>query len=131
MAEARTGEPAFLVSAARRAVERSSVRDVADKAGMSHGGLHNLITGKTVRINGATVRKLRAWYLREWAAGGDSLTPEVASYLVEQVVAPISGTERADAVLELVRAVERMYDARGAPRPAWLGAIRNGRGAPR
>ena len=126
MADARTGEPAFLVNAVRRAAERSSIRDVAAQSGLSHGGLHNLIHGKSDRINGATIRKLRAWYLREWASGGDSLTPEIAEYvLVDQVLAPIPANVRACAALELVRSLERIYDSHDAPYPAWLGTVRS------
>jgi hypothetical protein len=126
MTDVRTGEPAFLVKAVRQAVKRSSIRDVAAQAGLSHGGLHNLINGKTDRINGATIRKLRAWYLREWAAGGDSLAPEIAEYvLVEQVLAPIPANVRAGAALELVRSLERIYDSHDAPHPAWLSAVRS------
>jgi hypothetical protein len=126
MTDARTGEPAFLVNAVRQAAERSSIRDVASQSGLSHGGLHNLINDKTDRINGATIRKLRAWYLRQWATGGDSLTPDIAEYvLVEQVLAPIPANVRASAALELVLALERIYDSHGAPRPAWLSAVRN------
>ena len=124
MADVKTGEPAFLVDAARMAAERSSIRDVAAQSGISHGGMHNLVTGKTLRMNGATIRKLRTWYLRYWATGEDSLAPEAASYLVQQVVAPISAAERADAVRELVGALERIYDSRTTPRPAWLSAVR-------
>jgi hypothetical protein len=88
--------------------------------------MHNLINGSTDRINGATLRKLRAWYLREWAAGGDSLTPEIAEYvLVEQVLAPIQANVRAGAALELVRSLERIYDSHDAPHPAWLSAVRS------
>jgi hypothetical protein len=126
MTDARTGEPAFLVNAVRQAVERSSIRDVAVQSGLSHGGLHNLINGKTDRINGATIRKLRAWYLREWAAGGESLTPEIAEYVVvEQLLAPIPANVRAGAALELVHSLERIYDSHGAPHPAWLGTVRS------
>jgi AcrR family transcriptional regulator len=125
MADVKTGEPAFLVSAVRRAVDRSSIRDVAAQAGVSHGGLHNLIHGKTDRINGATLRKLRAWYVRDWAAQGESLTPEIAEYvLVEQVLAPIPANMRALAVLELVRSLEWIYDSHDAPRPGWLTTVR-------
>jgi hypothetical protein len=126
MTDARAGEPAFLVNAVRQAVKRSSIRDVAAQSGLSHGGLHNLINGKTDRINGATIRKLRAWYLREWAAGGDSLTPEIAEYvLVEQLLAPIPTNVRAGAALELVRSLERIYDSHDAPHPAWLSTVRS------
>jgi AcrR family transcriptional regulator len=126
MADARTGEAAFLVNAVRHAVERSSIRDVAAQAGVSHGGLHNLIHTKTDRINGTTLRKLRAWYVRDWAARGESLTPEIAEYvLVEQVLAPVPANMRGLAVLELVRSLEQIYDSHDAPRPAWLDTVRD------
>jgi hypothetical protein len=83
------GEIAFLYAAVRRAVERSSIRDVARQSGMSHGGVHNIVTGTTNRTYGATICKLREWYLGQWARGGDGLTPEVATYLIEQVLAAI------------------------------------------
>ena len=97
------GEVAFLHAAVRRAVERSSIRDVARQSGMSHGGVHNIVAGTTNRTNGATIRKLRDWYLRQWAGGGDGLTPEVAAYLVEQVLAVIEPGARRAAAQDLVR----------------------------
>jgi hypothetical protein len=71
-----------------------------------------------------TIKKLRAWYLREWATCGDGLTPEAAAYLVNQLVASIQdGGERHGAALELVSALDRIYANSGTPRPAWLGAV--------
>ena len=64
------------------------------------------------------------WYLRQWASGGDGLTPEVAVYLVEQVIAVVWPGERVGAALELVRALERIYDGHATPRPAWLSVVR-------
>lgn len=123
MADVRDPEPAFLIGAARRAAERSSIRAVAAESGISHGGLHNLIAGDTRVIHGATINKLRAWYLREWAACGDGLTPEAAVYLVSQLVGSIQDDgERHAATLEVMRALERIYASSGTPRPAWLGA---------
>jgi hypothetical protein len=119
------GEIAFLLAAVRRAVERSSIRDVARQSGMSHGGIHNIVTGTTNRTYGATIRKLRGWYLHEWARGGDGLTPEVAAYLIEQVLATIEPGARGAAALELVRSLERIYASHQAPRPAWLSAVRD------
>lgn len=119
------GEIAFLYAAVRRAVERSSIRDVAKQSGMSHGGIHNIVTGTTSRTYGATVRKLRDWYLRQWAQGGDGLTPEVAAYLVEQAVAAIEPRARRAAALDLVRSLEDFYTSHQAPRPAWLSAVRD------
>ena len=117
------GEIAFLYAAVRRAVGRSSIRDVARQSGMSHGGVHNIVTGTTNRTYGATIRKLREWYLRQWARGGDGLKPEVAAYLIEQVLAAIEPGARSAAALDLVRSVESIYASHQAPRPAWLSAV--------
>ena len=119
------GEIAFLLAAVRRAVARSSIRDVARQSGISHGGIHNIVMGTTNRTYGSTVRKLRDWYLRQWAQSGDGLTPEVAAYLIEQVLAAIEPRARNAAALELVRSVEAIYTSHSAPRPAWLSVVRN------
>jgi hypothetical protein len=119
MADVGESEPAFLIAAVREAVKRSSIRAVAAQAGMSHGGLFNLVTGRT-RPFGTTVNKLRSWYLREGLPGGDGLTPDVVSYLVEQLVAPIDGEGRGAAVRELLGALERIFHSHGTPRPVWL-----------
>jgi hypothetical protein len=122
---ASDGEVTFLLAALRLAVERSSIRDVAVRSGISHGGIHRLMGEQPGRIYGKTLRKLRHWYLQEWAAGGDSLTPDVAAYLVEQEVAAIPPGYRKAAALELVQAVERIYKSYSTPPPAWLMAVRN------
>lgn len=118
-------EVAFLIAAVRRAVARSSIRAVANASGVSHGGIANIVSGKTRRLYGTTLSKLRDWYLRQWAAGGDGLTPDVAVYLIEQVLASIPAGIRAAAALELVRALERIYSMHGTPRPAWLSVVRD------
>ncbi len=123
---ASDGEVAFLLAALRLAVERSSIRDVAVRAGISHGGIHRLITDRSSRIYGKTLRKLRQWYLREWATGDDSLTPDAAAYLVEQGLAAISPGDRKAAALELVHALERIYASYDTPQPAWLSIMRRG-----
>lgn len=120
------GEVAFLLAALRLAVERSSIRDVAVRVGISHGGIHKLVTEQPRCVYGKTLRKLRQWYLQEWAAGGDSLTPDVAVYLIEQELAAISSGDRSAAALELLQALERIYESYSTPPPAWLNAVRNG-----
>ena len=117
-------EETFLLAAVRQAVARTSIRAVAKESGMSHGAIYNLATGRTRRVYGKTIGKLRDWYLRQWASGGDGLTPEVAVYLVEQVIAVVWPGERVGAALELVRALERIYDGHTTPRPAWLSVVR-------
>jgi hypothetical protein len=118
------GEEAFLLAAVRQAVARTSIRAVANASGVSHGAICNLVNGRTGRLYGTTIGKLRDWYLRQWAAGGDGLTPEVAVYLVEQVLAVVRPGERVGAALELVQALERIYDGHATPRPAWLAVVR-------
>jgi AcrR family transcriptional regulator len=122
---ARTGnEAAYLLGAARQGVARSSIRKVAAQAGMSPRGLSNLLSGRTARIYGPTIAKLRAWYLRQQDQDGDGPTPEVVAYLVEQVVAPLAPEDRDRASLELVDTLEQIFDRHGIVRPAWLGGIR-------
>ena len=121
-----TREVAFLFAAVRRAVERSSVRVVARDAGVSHGCISNIVSGKTGgRLYGKTHNKLRSWYLRQWAGGGDGLTPDVAAYLMEEMLAAIAPGERQAAALELVEGLERIYATRDLPRPAWLSGVRD------
>jgi hypothetical protein len=118
-------EAAFLIAAVRLAVARSSTRAVGKESGVSHGTISNLVSGKTRRVFGTTLTKLRAWYLRQWSGGGAGLTPEVAVYLMEEMLAAIAPGERTAAVLELVQGLERTYATHGVPLPAWLGAVRD------
>jgi AcrR family transcriptional regulator len=119
------GEEAFLLAAVRQAVARTSIRAVANASEVSHGAIYNLVNGRTGRLYGTTIGKLRGWYLRQWAAGGDGLTPDVAAYLVEQVLAAVPPGERNRAAVELVQALEGIYDRHGTPRPVWLSAVRD------
>ena len=118
-------EIAFLFAAARHAVARSSIRAVAKDTEVSHGCISNIVSGKTRRLYGTTCTKLRSWYLRQWAAGGDGLTPDVAAYLMEEMLAAIAPGERKAAALELVQGLERIYTTHGVPRPAWLSLVRD------
>ena len=118
-------EVPFLFAAVRRAVERSSIRAVSKDSGVSHGCISNIVSGKTRRLYGTTLSKLRSWYLRQWAGGGDGLTPDVAAYLMEEMLAAIAPGERKAAALELVQGLERIYAAHGVPRPAWLSVVQD------
>jgi len=117
-------EVAFLIAAARQAVALTSIRAVANGAGLSHGTVFNLVNSRTRKLNRTTIAKLREWYVRQWASIGDGLTPEGAAYLMEQILAAIAPDERAKAAFELVQALERIYDRHGTQRPAWLPAVR-------
>jgi len=118
-------EVPFLFAAVRRAVARSTVRAVAKETGLSHGGISNIVSGKTQRLYGTTRIKLRSWYLRQWADGGNGLTPDAAAYLMEEMLAAIAPGERKAAALELVHGLERIYATHGVPRPVWLNVVRD------
>ena len=110
----------FLFAAVRREVERKSVRAVSKDLGVSHGTISNIVSGKTRRLYGTTLSKLRSWYLRQWAGGGDGLTPDAAAYLMEEMLAAIPPGERKAAALELVQGLGRIYAMHGVPPPVWL-----------
>jgi hypothetical protein len=118
-------EAVFLLAAVRLAVARSSTRAVGKESDVSHGTISNLVSGKTRRLFGTTLTKLRAWYLRQWAGGGASLTPEVATYFMEEMLAAIAPGERNAAALELVQGLERIYTTHDVPPPAWLRVVRD------
>jgi hypothetical protein len=122
--EVREPDVAFLVRALRKEVESSTTRVVAEQADLSHGCVHNLVTGTTRVIYGTTLTKLRSWYLRRSTEG--ALTPDTASYLVPQLLAPIHDEEQLrSGAVELIEALERIFESRGAPFPMWLDSLRD------
>jgi hypothetical protein len=119
----RAAEVEFLREALRRRVEQTSIRHVALEVSMSHGGIYNLITGK-VAPYGKTLAKLRAWYLQQWAAGGEGLSATAARYLIEQMLSSVPLSLRAEAGVELLNGLEVIHQRYGMPTPAWLDELR-------
>jgi hypothetical protein len=119
----RRDEIEFLRSALRRRVEQTSVRQAATEAGMSHGGVHNFITGTELPY-GKTLARLRTWYLEHWAQGMEGLSLKAARYLVAEMLGAIPRTERAGAGLELLDAIEAIHRRYEMPPPAWLHELR-------
>lgn len=119
----RRDEIEFLRTALRRRVEQTSVRQAAVEAGMSHGGVHNFITGTELPY-GKTLARLRAWYLEHWAQGTEGLSLEAARYLVAEMLGAIPRTERAAAGAELLDALEAIHRRHEMPPPAWLHELR-------
>lgn len=119
----RRDEIEFLRSALRRRVEQTSVRQAATEAGMSHGGVHNFITGTELPY-GKTLARLRTWYLEHWALGTEGLSLEAARYLVAEMLGAIPRTERAAAGAELLDALEGIHRRHEMPPPAWLHELR-------
>ena len=119
----RAAEIEFLREALRRRVEQTSIRHVAMEVKMSHGGIYNLVLGK-VAPYGKTLAKLRAWYLEQWAQGGEGLSTDAARYLIEQMLSSIPRTMRARAGVELLDGMEVLYRKYGLPPPVWLHELR-------
>jgi hypothetical protein len=119
----RRDEIEFLRTALRRRVEQTSVRQAATEAGMSHGGVHNFITGTELPY-GKTLARLRTWYLEHWAQGTEGLSLEAARYLVAEMLGAIPRTERAAAGAELLDAIEAIHRRYEMPPPAWLHELR-------
>ena len=119
----RPAEIEFLREALRRRVEQTSIRHVALEVKMSHGGIYNLVRGEVVPY-GKTLAKLRAWYLQEWAQGGEGLSTDAARYLTEQMLGPIPLGVRGQATVELLDWMEALYRRFGLPPPAWLHELR-------
>ena len=119
----RRDEIEFLRSALRRRVEQTSVRQAAVEAGMSHGGVHNFITGTELPY-GKTLARLRAWYLEHWAQGTEGLSLEAARYLVAEMLGAIPRTARPGAGIELLDALESIHRRHEMPPPAWLHELR-------
>lgn len=119
----RRDEIEFLRSALRRRVEETSVRQAAAEVGMSHGGVHNFIT-RDDRPYGKTLAKLRAWYLRYSAEGGEGLSADSADYLIGQMLAAIPPDHRAAARSEVLEGLDQLYRTHGTSPPAWLHELR-------
>lgn len=119
----RAAEIEFLREALRRRVEQTSIRHAAQEVNMSHGGIYNLVTGQVLPY-GKTLAKLRAWYLAQWAQGGEGLSTDAARYLIEQMLGSIPRPMRARAGVELLDGMEVLYRKYGLPPPAWLHELR-------
>jgi hypothetical protein len=119
----RTSEIEFLREALRRRVEQTSIRTVAVEVKMSHGGIYNLVSGK-VAPYGKTLAKLRAWYLHQWAEGGEGLSAPAARNLIDQMLVSIPRAVRPGASVELLDAMEALHRRYELPAPAWLHALR-------
>lgn len=105
--------------AAARAVERSSLRRVADDMGMAPSWLDNFIDGRTAVPRSQTLRKLRDWYVRNAAALAqvpDESAPAALSLLVDGLMAE---EERRQATAEVREVLARFYARQGAV-PDWL-----------
>jgi hypothetical protein len=111
--------------AAARAVERSSLRRVADDMEMAPSWLDGFIDGRTAVPRSQTLRKLREWFVRDSAAlaqMSDETTGSALTILVEGLMAE---AERRQAAEEVSEVLARFYARQGAV-PDWLRKLRDG-----
>lgn len=115
-----SGEPVVPVSvlrdAARRLVERTSLRTAAGEIGISHSGLRTFLKG--TEPYGPTLAKLRAWYAQ--TEEGRAMTPERARVVLASILEGIPPERREEAERSLRETVERIYRDAGAEPPDWL-----------
>ncbi|HET7463559.1 MAG TPA: helix-turn-helix transcriptional regulator [Longimicrobium sp.] len=110
-----------LRAALRRAAEEITLRAVAGQVGMTHAGLQRYIEGKT-RPRDATLRKLRAWYLREagnWTGTGEGTARAALAVLLDGL--PPAEQDRAAAEISVL--VRNAYARVQISPPEWLAKV--------
>lgn len=103
-------------------VEATSLREVAHRAGMSHSGLHRVLTGASIPMS-RTVRKLVRVCLTEPAEPNAAAELEVARFVLRRLVDRLPESGRAEAIRGILREMGPL--ARGWPGglPAWVAAL--------
>ena len=104
--------------AAERAVERTSLRRVAEQMEMAPSWLDGFIDGRTAPRS-KTLRKLREWFLRESAALAEVSDETAVAALALLVEGLMADGDRRRAAAEIVEVVSRNY-ARHGPLPKWI-----------
>jgi len=112
--------------ALRSAIERTTLRSVALRVGMSPTGLQEFVAG--ANPYGKTREKVRFWFYRE--AGFSSIAPDDAARLLRRLVGTLPEPERG--VARLLDCVESAYRESGMYSPEWVKRVRQVvlRGAP-
>lgn len=105
--------------AAARAVERTSLRKVADGMDMAASWLDGFISGGGAVPRAQTLKKLREWYLREAASLAEVDEATAAASLALLVEGLQSEADRARAARAVLESLAASYAAVG-PIPAWL-----------
>lgn len=103
--------------AAQAALERRSLRKVADEIGLSPNGLKKFLAGGSPHA--ATLGRLRRWYAHERLRHGsddDGAREVVLSYLLQQVPAE----RREEAARRLPELLGAFVEEFGGQRPPWL-----------
>jgi hypothetical protein len=112
-----------LREAVRSLAEASSLRAVAEDAGVGRSTVHTFASGRTIphpRVR----RRLSLWYLRR-VDGLDELEllrPYVAA--LDVLLADATDPVREDVTLDLLRAMENRYSGAGLDAPRWVTIMR-------
>lgn len=127
LTDARAAPVEMLRAALRLRIEHTSLRSVAREVGMSLGGFHGFLAGTDAHP--ATLRKVRAWYVRESArqrAGSgppaDDATAAAALAVLLEEIPPDARLDAAEALR--TRLLEWCRD-RGLRVPSWGAATKS------
>jgi hypothetical protein len=104
--------------ALRAAIERSTLRAVALRVGMSPTGLQEFVAG--TRPYGKTREKVRSWFYRE--AGFSGIDDEEAAALLRRLVGTLPQPD--GGVARLLDSVEAAYREAGMFSPEWVKRVR-------
>jgi hypothetical protein len=102
----------------RDEVERSTLRAVAVRLGMSPTGLQNFLDG--TNPYGKTREKVRAWFYREY--GLNHLSPRDAAMILRRIVGTLPAPE--PTLLKILEIVETGYAGQGMQAPRWISGVR-------
>lgn len=123
-ADPRAAPADVLRAALRLKIDQTSLRKVAREVGMSLGGFHGFLGGTDAHP--ATLRKVRAWYVREMARRREEESLQVDSATVEAALAvlldDLPADLRADAEEALRAALSEWCAEHGARPPTWASA---------
>lgn len=99
-------------------IERTTLRAVARKVGMSPTGLTKFLAGG--QPYGPTVARLRRWYYGE--AGVHRTPPDLIAAELRRYVVTLPQPD--GGVAKLLAAVDASYQEAGMFTPEWVGAVR-------
>jgi hypothetical protein len=115
---------AVLRDALRRAVDQTSLRQVAREVGLSPRGVTLVIRG--VQSQKKTVAKLREWYARHGPAVV-GMSGEMAAASLANLLEGLDGADREVAARAIVALLEAVHRGREADPPGWIDHLRSRR----
>lgn len=109
--------------ALRRAIDATSLRQVARDADLSPRGLTLVVKGSKPRKS--TVWKVRGWYARHAAAnGGTGVSDEMAAASLSTLLHGLDGPDREYAATAILGVLESFHRRREVVPPGWIDGVR-------